>query len=732
MIAGASGIDAALLVVSADDGPMPQTREHVRILAHLGIDQVVVVISRTDLAEPILVELAAESTVALLESYGLESTGPPILTSVRTGSGLADVRAELNGVRPGPRHPWSDRAWLPVDRVFRIAGAGTVVTGTLTQGSIDPGDRVWLSDDDDPVTVRRVEVTGQGVKRAIAGQRVALNLATVSTRPVRRGSVISDRPVSTTRFVDVWIQPDQTILGKPVSAAIVRIHHGARADAATIRSFTSGGLDSSAGAGLAQIRFQDAVPVLPGGRFVVRRTSPPETVAGGRFLDTAPDRPGAGGRPRIDELRGLARDDASLRLARRLHAGPTSRSAAVANLPANACSILKNWEQDGSAVVIDRPGSTACAVVSRERHATMSVISKRASPVETLTFPAPAFADAGARFLDHLRRSSGPTRAADWTIDPRVVDYLERSSLLVRFSDRISHGAWFEDAASQMLSMLASAGTVATGAVRDRLGISRDLTTALLEHCDELGLTKRTAEGRQAGIAAAEWTSAQPARRERRTGGQLEMERSASINNQVATWIPTGSDLLVVASSRSEADRSIGWSLAQWRAKGIAISYHLTSDALIGLPGNREDGSPGSETVVLPLSMADPATMGNPAGPVREDATGLVRVAWYEDLPTSMHEATRHRALGRLIEGGVRLEPRLGPAIPQPAALHASRAGNLQPDEREALGGAIGVPSDPATIGEAICGYHRSAGGTIAAERYWLPIDVRLRDARAE
>src|ERR1700754_338762 len=169
MVAGATGIDLSLMVVAADDGVMPQTREHAAVLTALGVEVGVVAVTKADLASP---ERAAAEAAELLPGAEI------VPVSARTGSGLDAVRDALERAAARAAHRGGDRPLrLHVDRVFSIRGAGTVVTGTLWSGTAARGDHVTILPEGREARVRAVEVHDHGVERAEAGQRVALNLA---------------------------------------------------------------------------------------------------------------------------------------------------------------------------------------------------------------------------------------------------------------------------------------------------------------------------------------------------------------------------------------------------------------------------------------------------------------------------------------------------------------------------------------------------------------------------
>ena len=277
MVAGATGIDLYLMTVAADDGVMPQTREHATVLAALGVETGVVAITKADLADP---ERAAAEASALLP--GAET----VAVSARTGAGLEELRAALDRAAEAAHGRGGEAGGmrLHVDRVFSIRGAGTVVTGTLWSGSAARGDEVVVLPAGHRARVRAVEVHDEPLERAEAGQRVALNLAGLARDEVARGDVVvgrADHPAPTFR-VDValsWTTPD----ARPDGGARIGVHHGTRESAARLVEL---------GGRFFQLRLEQPIVPLRGDRLVIRSLAPPDTLGGGVVLDAAPRRHG--------------------------------------------------------------------------------------------------------------------------------------------------------------------------------------------------------------------------------------------------------------------------------------------------------------------------------------------------------------------------------------------------------------------------------------------------------
>ncbi len=225
MVAGATGIDLFLMTVAADDGVMPQTREHAAVLRALAVEVGVAAITKSDAADP---AAAAAEVAELMPAI------PVIPVSARTGAGLEDLRAALDHaarrVAGRAGRPGSDggSSRLHVDRVFTIRGAGTVVTGTLWSGEVGRGDELVVLPAGRRVRVRGVQVHDQPVTRALAGQRVAINLTGTALTDVARGDVLAGAQpdIAPTYRLDAALrwEPD----ADPASGERVQVHHGTR------------------------------------------------------------------------------------------------------------------------------------------------------------------------------------------------------------------------------------------------------------------------------------------------------------------------------------------------------------------------------------------------------------------------------------------------------------------------------------------------------------------------
>lgn len=291
MIAGATGVDVALLVIAADDGIMPQTLEHVAVLQTLGVPTCVVALTKIDLCEPDWVEMVAEDISSYLQNTSF--AGAPIIpVSSRTGEGVEEVRAALAEASKGAEALHRTAGMRqPVDRVFTIKGAGTVITGTLWSGTVSPGDTVEILPSGKQCRVRSVQMHDAPVDEATAGNRVALNLVDVKTDEVRPGDFLATPGLiePTIRFDVQFTYLDTSKSGKPLeSGARMHVAHGTKEVIGRIL-FADGLQKLTAGEScLAQVRLEEPLSVSLGDRFVVRTYSPVYVAGGGQILQAHP------------------------------------------------------------------------------------------------------------------------------------------------------------------------------------------------------------------------------------------------------------------------------------------------------------------------------------------------------------------------------------------------------------------------------------------------------------
>jgi selenocysteine-specific elongation factor len=291
MVAGATGIDMYLMTIAADDGVMPQTREHAAVLRALAVDAGVVAVTKSDLANP---------EVAMLEASELMPGAEALPVSARTGAGLDELRAALDrlaATRTG-RAAAAGEVCLHIDRVFTIRGAGTVITGTLWSGTISRGSELRLLPGGRRARARGVQVHDQQVQAASAGQRVAVNLTGVAVSDIARGDVLTsvDADLRPTFLIDAQLEFDEA---RPEHGDRVQVHHGTREAPARLAWL---------GGRFWQIRLEQTLIPARNDHLVVRQIAPPDTLGGGIVLDPRPRKHGPS-RDALARLERLARGE---------------------------------------------------------------------------------------------------------------------------------------------------------------------------------------------------------------------------------------------------------------------------------------------------------------------------------------------------------------------------------------------------------------------------------------
>ena len=303
MLAGAGGIDLAMLIVAADDGFMPQTLEHLDILTLLGIKDGCLVITKSDVVEPEWLEMMQEEIVDRLEGTFLEGK-PVYAVSAYTGQGIPELREALHDMVQraavkNMRVPFR----LPVDRVFSVDGFGTVVTGTLIEGSMHEGDLAELVPGGAATRIRNLQVHGKDVDTAYAGQRVAVNLAGLKKTDIKRGDAVA-KPgsVHTSRMLDVRLQNLRGSKRVIQNDSQVHLYHTSQVQLAKVVLLDRDALNPGESC-YAQLRMAEPISTKSGDRFVIRFYSPLETIGGGVILDDSPARHKRFQQPVLDALK---------------------------------------------------------------------------------------------------------------------------------------------------------------------------------------------------------------------------------------------------------------------------------------------------------------------------------------------------------------------------------------------------------------------------------------------
>jgi selenocysteine-specific elongation factor len=358
MLAGAHGLDLVALVVAADEGVMPQTREHFDICRLLGVRSGLVVLTKADAVDDELLELVRAEVEELVTGSFLEGA-PALAVSARTGQGVEELKAALrDAALAAPARSTDAVARLPVDRSFTMRGFGAVATGTLVAGEIGEGDELELLPAGARVRVRGLQVHGAAVKRAGAGQRTAVNLGGVDAAGVGRGMVLA--PVGRLRPTQILDAVVDVLADAPRPLRTrqrVRVHHGTAEVLARVAALEEAGEVAPGSKGYAQLRLESPVVALPGDRFIVRTYSPQQTVAGGVVLDAHAakhrGRERAAARARLAALEGA---DRAARLAF------FAESAGERGLPRAEAAARTGWRDDVLAAALEEASARGALV----------------------------------------------------------------------------------------------------------------------------------------------------------------------------------------------------------------------------------------------------------------------------------------------------------------------------------------------------------------------------------
>jgi len=535
MVGGATGIDLALVCVAADDGVMPQTTEHLAILALLGVRHAVVALTKADLVDDARRAVATEEVRAALAATPFPDAAI-VPVSAPTGAGLEDLLAALRAAAAEtPSRSGGGRARLPVDRSFTLHGIGTVVTGTLWSGTLTAGATITVEPSGREVRVRSVQIHGEDTEQAGAGSRVAAALVGIERGDVPPGAVLwSGLPATPSYRLDVELAildgSEAPRRGEPIEV----LHGTAIAHAKAVPLGDSG---------LFQLRLTEPLAALRGDRIVLRRLAPPGTIAGATILDPRPRRH-AGGEADIARLRTFATGDATAIVSALLREGAV-RSADVATrglLEPDAAEAALMTQPD---TLVFGEWHVARSRYDAIRHAIESRLSTRAIehpldpsvPMAALLKETPWRDALLEQLIDDgvLERDGSAVRLAgtgaseaDLTIaagilarldgEPfathrqadlveqlalpsddawAVLAQLDRSGRIARLPDGIAvSGAAYAEAVRIVRELCTGGREVTLAQVRDATGSSRKVVQALLERMDADGITRRTGDTR--------------------------------------------------------------------------------------------------------------------------------------------------------------------------------------------------------------------------------------------
>jgi selenocysteine-specific elongation factor len=516
MLVGAGEVEAAMLVVAADDGPRAQTLEHLALLDALGVASGIAVVTKIDAVEPERVASVVASVTELLASTSLAGS-PVVAASGITGAGLDEVRAALAGL--GAVAPASSRpATLAIDRVFAVKGRGAVVTGTLWGGPLARSDTLRLVPGDRDVRIREIQVHGTPVEGVEGGGRTALNLAGIGIGELHRGMVLTTDPA--VRATDRALVTFRAPIADRTRA---RLHSGTDAADASVGRAGRDALDLPDGTAAGIVRLSKPVALAPGDRFVLRR-GPAQAPIGGVVLDVAPPRGISRRRQTAARVANLAGGAPGARLD--LHGvlserGGTAVAADVWAIAADA-AITAVGEAAGVA-----PVRAAVAAILRR---SVTVTKEQAALVATMALEAPVADGRLVRDGDVLRRPGSVGRITDPALaaamdrlealltapappplaeaaraaacPPDGVRALERAARIVVLEPDLAYAmSTYRDLAARALAM-AAREPLTPAAYRDATGTSRKYVMAILEDLDRRAILRRTPAGHVPGPKA--------------------------------------------------------------------------------------------------------------------------------------------------------------------------------------------------------------------------------------
>ena len=557
MLAGVGGIDAAMLVVAADDGPMPQTREHLAILDLLEISTGVVVLTKRDLVDDDWLELVEAETRETLLGTRFENA-PIVAISSITGDGVEDLLVTLAAVLEDVDTAASrGRARLPVDRVFAVSGFGTVVTGTLNGDSFEVGEEVELLPSELRGRIRGLQTHGQQVGKALPGSRVAMNISGVDRDQVERGELVTTPGwMEATTMLDARLRLAESAPRTLEQNDPVDFFVGSSERAAHVTLLDAEEIQPGE-AGWVQIRFEQPVAAADGDLFVIRQASPSLTIGGGRVVNAHPRRHRRFRPDVLAELEARLLGNPADLLVQALTTGPDQLAALAEELGLERDVVLDAADQaadDGrmrllgtredltlQTVVMLAPDYENVAIDVRNQIARFHAGNalRRGLPREELrsrlglsprvfdalvarleldsylktdddVLASPSFEirlteeqQANAkRFLDALETEPfSPPSPEDFGVSRDLLAVLEARGDVVLVDTGIvySHRA-FQEMRETTLRTIDETGSITLAIFRDRFKTSRKYAQAVLEYFDDQRITRRSGDERVRGV----------------------------------------------------------------------------------------------------------------------------------------------------------------------------------------------------------------------------------------
>ncbi len=545
MLAGVGGIDLALLIIAANEGVMPQTREHLAIIDILGIKRGIVVITKKDLVDADILTLVKMEVEDLIKPTTL-SGAPVMAVSSLTGEGVPELITAIDKMlETAEPRPDLGRPRLPIDRIFTMSGAGTVVTGTLIDGSLKVGQEVEIAPSGLKSRIRGLQTHKAKVDASSPGSRVAANLVGISTEQLKRGDVVTSPG---------WLVPAQTLTVKLNLISYLKhsLRHGAEVSFHTLAAETVAKVRlleaeelKPGGATWAQLSLESPVAAVKGDRYIIR--SPMETLGGGVIIDVQPRRLRRFRPEIIEELKareGGTSGDAILMMLESQQPLEFSILATRSNLAPDAASaMIESFVQEGKIVALGegekrllftaagwaRLGEKAVAALTEYHqkfpartgmpraelssrlklgahvNAALSKLIAQGVIVEEggylrlpshsvkLTAAQQAKIDAFLKSLD----ANPYAPPGDAIPETDLVNMLAAQGKVVKVSDSIVFSAAaYREMVAKITAKIRENGKVGLGEVRDMFGTSRKYAQALLEHTDKEKITRRVGDDR--------------------------------------------------------------------------------------------------------------------------------------------------------------------------------------------------------------------------------------------
>ncbi len=551
MLAGVGGIDAALLIIAADEGIMPQTREHFAILQLLDIKRIIIVLTKVDLIDdPEWLELVELEIGDLLAQWNLDDL-PLIAVSAQTGAGMDELVLSLQSVLAElPQRADYGQPRLPIDRVFVVSGFGAVVTGTLSGGRLSVGDSIEIQPSGLMGRIRGLQSYRRQIDAVVPGSRVAVNVAGVNSSDLKRGDVlIHPGQAQPTLLADAVFTQLGDVSRPLTHNAEVKLFCGASEALANVRLLDTDSLAPGA-RGWLQLRLRQPLPLSRGDRFILRYPSPAETIGGGLIINAQPGRRRKRFQPHVIaelELRASGTPAERLALAARTdapqRAGDLQKTLGFSD--EELAEALDEALREGLIRRLDGQLYWAAESWARLAHAAMTELQiyHKENPLRLgmLRPQLQSRLQVKLNLLDslienetQLKQDSGFVRLKDHAIhfspeqgakaerviqalraDPfsppgitelnkiageKVVRALGDLRRLVRVNDSIAFAAdSYDRLVSEIRRHIGEFDEIDAKTLRDKFGTSRKYAIAVLEHLDSLGVTQRVGDVRKRG-----------------------------------------------------------------------------------------------------------------------------------------------------------------------------------------------------------------------------------------